>query len=102
MPDRKACAASASARSAPAIDGLANIVGGIRDSETARPFVTITEPHFDETFEFNLKGIFHLMKALAPGRRERGSGAIIVNVSSDALYVTGAHLPVSGGLWPSL
>lgn len=59
------------------IDVLVNVVGGIRDTELKRAFVSMTEQRFDETFELNLKGTFHLVQQVAPGMLERGYGKII-------------------------
>lgn len=64
----------------PAIDVLINIVGGVR-GELAAALLTMPEERWDSTFELNLKGIFHLVRALAPGMRERQYGRI-VNISS--------------------
>ena len=63
------------------IDILVNVVGGIRDSQLKRPFVTMTEERFDDTFTLNLKGCFHMVQLIAPGMLERRSGKI-VNIGS--------------------
>jgi NAD(P)-dependent dehydrogenase (short-subunit alcohol dehydrogenase family) len=62
------------------IDVLVNIVGGIR-GDLAAPVLTMAEERWDSTFELNLKGIFHLVRALAPGMLQRQYGRI-VNISS--------------------
>lgn len=62
------------------IDVLVNIVGGVR-GELAAPVLTMSEERWDSTFDLNLKGIFHLVRALAPGMLERRYGRI-VNISS--------------------
>lgn len=59
------------------IDVLVNVVGGIRDTELNRPFVSMSEQRFDETFDFNLKGTFHLVQQTAPGMLARRYGKII-------------------------
>ncbi len=62
------------------IDVLINIVGGIRGDLVA-PMLTMSEERWDSTFELNLKGIFHLVRRIAPGMLERQYGRI-VNISS--------------------
>ncbi len=62
------------------IDVLVNVVGGIR-GELAAPLLDMTEARWDATFELNLKGIFHLVRRIAPGMLERRHGRI-VNLSS--------------------
>ncbi|WP_445503462.1 SDR family NAD(P)-dependent oxidoreductase [Microvirga sp. G4-2] len=63
------------------VDALINVVGGIRSTEISVPMTEMDEARWDDTFAFNIKGIFHLVKALAPGMQERRRGRI-VNVSS--------------------
>lgn len=63
------------------IDILVNVVGGIRDSELKRPFMTMLESRFDDTFTLNLKGGFHLIQLIAPGMLERAYGKVI-NIGS--------------------
>jgi len=65
----------------PNIDVLINVVGGIRGGELAEPFMTMTEKRFNDTFEMNLKGIFHLVRRVGHGMLARGYGRI-VNISS--------------------
>lgn len=64
----------------PSIEALVNVVGGIRGALTA-PVLTMSEERWDSTFDLNLKGIFHLVRALAPGMLQREYGRI-VNISS--------------------
>jgi NAD(P)-dependent dehydrogenase (short-subunit alcohol dehydrogenase family) len=47
------------------------------------PCLEIDEAQFDKMIEINLKSAFRLMKAIAPGMCDRGSGAI-VNIASVA------------------
>lgn len=47
------------------------------------PLLTAEEGHWDKTFEINVKGYFHLARAVVPLMRERGGGKI-VNVASVA------------------
>lgn len=63
------------------IDILVNVVGGIRDSELKRPFMTMLESRFDDTFKLNLKGGFHLIQLIAPDMLERAYGKVI-NIGS--------------------
>ena len=63
------------------IDVLINVVGGIRDTELLKPLLNISEQRWDDTFDLNLKGIFHLVRALVPGMCDQGAGTI-VNISS--------------------
>jgi NAD(P)-dependent dehydrogenase (short-subunit alcohol dehydrogenase family) len=63
------------------IDILVNVVGGIKDTELKRPFITMTESRFDDTFTLNLKGSFHLVQLIAPCMMERAYGKI-VNIGS--------------------
>ena len=71
----------AAAARLPNIDVLINVVGGIRGGELAEPFMTMTEKRFNDTFEMNLKGIFHLVRRVGQGMLARGYGRI-VNISS--------------------
>jgi len=75
------------------VDVLVNVVGGVRGELTA-PLLTMTEERWDSTFELNLKGIFHLVRLLAPGMRQRAYGRI-VNVSS-VTYAGDARQPEYG------
>jgi NAD(P)-dependent dehydrogenase (short-subunit alcohol dehydrogenase family) len=63
------------------IDILVNVVGGIKDTELKRPFVTMSEQRFDDTFTLNLKGSFHLIQIIAPMMIANRSGKI-VNIGS--------------------
>lgn len=63
------------------VDILVNVVGGIRFEEIYQPFYEIAESRWNDTFDFNLKGIFHLAKRLCPGMQAHGRGAM-VNISS--------------------
>ena len=63
------------------VDILVNVVGGIRFKEIYKPFYEVPESRWNDTFEFNLKGIFYLVRRLCPGMQARGRGAV-VNISS--------------------
>jgi NAD(P)-dependent dehydrogenase (short-subunit alcohol dehydrogenase family) len=49
----------------------------------AEPFLAITPEHWDTSFQVNVGGVFHTIRAFAPSMIERGSGNIIT-VSSIA------------------
>lgn len=63
------------------IDILANIVGGIRGGGLREPILQMSEQRWDETFELNLKGSFHLVQRVGGGMLERQYGKIL-NISS--------------------
>jgi 3-oxoacyl-[acyl-carrier protein] reductase len=63
------------------IDVLVNAVGGIRSRRLYTPFLEIEEAQWRATFDLNLMGGFHMIRAFAPGMLERGVGRI-VNVAS--------------------
>lgn len=59
------------------IDILVNNAGVVRET----PALSHSDDDWDAVLDTNLKGMFFLAKALAPGMRERGGGSII-NVAS--------------------
>ncbi|MCY4757157.1 SDR family NAD(P)-dependent oxidoreductase [Pelomonas aquatica] len=59
------------------IDILVNNAGVVRET----PALSHSEDDWDAVLDTNLKGMFFLAQALAPGMRERGGGSII-NVAS--------------------
>lgn len=63
------------------VDILVNLVGGLRSNQLYTPFLEMTEAQWRATFDLNLMGGFHLIRAFAPGMMERGWGRI-VNVAS--------------------
>lgn len=65
----------------PRIDVLVNVVGGIRSETLYQPLLEMSEERLDETMALNLKGIFHLVRLVAPGMIADGYGRI-VNFSS--------------------
>jgi len=77
-----------------AIDILVNVVGGIRSAELAVPILTMSEERWNETFEINLKGIFHLVRRIGQGMLARRYGRI-VNISS-VTYAGDAFQPEYG------
>jgi len=60
---------------------LINVVGGIRGGELVTPLLGMTEERFDSTFALNLKPLFWMVQAIAPGMVAGKKGAI-VNISS--------------------
>ncbi len=58
------------------IDVLVNVVGGVRGG-LAVSLAQMTEARWTETFDLNLKGILLLVRALAPGMKQRGYGRIV-------------------------
>ncbi|HSN86329.1 MAG TPA: glucose 1-dehydrogenase [Thermoanaerobaculia bacterium] len=59
------------------------------------PILTAEEGHWDKTFEVNVKGYMHVVRAAVPLMKERGGGAI-VNVASVAGLVPHTGLGVYG------
>jgi NAD(P)-dependent dehydrogenase (short-subunit alcohol dehydrogenase family) len=62
-------------------DVLVNIVGGLPGLDLTQTFFDLDEDRWDATFDLNLKGLFNLVQALAPGMMARGYGRI-VNIGS--------------------
>jgi 3-oxoacyl-[acyl-carrier protein] reductase len=63
------------------VDILVNVVGGVKATAVYESFLTMSEERWNNTFELNLKGTFHLVQMTAPGMIERKRGKII-NFSS--------------------
>ncbi|MEZ5739715.1 MAG: SDR family NAD(P)-dependent oxidoreductase [Burkholderiaceae bacterium] len=63
------------------IDILVNVVGGVRGEPLTMPLLGMTEQRFDATFDLNLKGLFWMVQATAPGMVARSRGSIL-NISS--------------------
>lgn len=59
------------------------------------PILTAEESHWDKTFEVNVKGYMHVVRAAVPLMKERGGGSI-VNVASVAGMVPHSGLGVYG------
>ncbi|MDO5706716.1 MAG: SDR family oxidoreductase [Paracoccus sp. (in: a-proteobacteria)] len=72
-----AAEAAAFAKAAGEIDVLINTVGGIRSRQLYTPFLEMTEEQWRTTFDLNLMGTLHLVRAFAPGMIERGAGRIV-------------------------
>ena len=59
------------------IDVLINTVGGIRSRQLYTPLLEMTEEQWRATFDLNLMGPFHLIRAFAPGMKQQGVGRIV-------------------------
>jgi len=65
------------------IDGLVNLVGGLRGTTLYARLAEIDEERWNGTFELNLKGIYRLVRAFGPQMHARGRG-VIINTASVA------------------
>lgn len=88
-PDDAAAIAAAAAEAFGPPDILVNNVG-IGDAGDGPPH-KLTEEAFDRTLKINLKGAWLVSKAVLPGMRARGAGAI-VNISSLASLAGGFQM----------
>jgi len=88
-PDEAAAIASAAEKAFGPPDILVNNVG-IGDAGDGPPH-KLTEEAFDRTLKINLKGAWLVTKAVLPGMRDRGAGAI-VNISSLASLAGGFQM----------
>lgn len=59
------------------IDVLVNTVGGLRSPKLYTPMLEMTEEQLRATFDLNLMGGFHLIRAFAPGMIDRRAGRIV-------------------------
>lgn len=59
------------------------VVNNAGTTHRNQPLMNVDEASFDKVFAVNVKSIFHMVKAVVPLMRERGSGSII-NVGSVA------------------
>lgn len=59
------------------IDVLVNLVGGIRSPRLYTPFLDMDESQWRATFDLNLMGCFHLIRAFAPGMLQARLGRIV-------------------------
>ena len=71
------------------VDILVNNAGVVREG----PALLQTEQDWDAVIDTNLKGMFFVAQALAPGMRERGGGSIINVASILGLRQAGGVLP---------
>lgn len=65
----------------PPIDGLVNLVGGVRGSRLYVPLAEIDDERWSGTLALNLDGIRHLARAFGPAMVVRGGGAIVNTAS---------------------
>lgn len=78
-----------------AFGGVDVLVNNAATSPHFGPLLAAEESHWDKTFEVNVKGYVHLIRACVPLMRERGGGSI-VNVASVAGLVPHTGLGVYG------
>jgi NAD(P)-dependent dehydrogenase (short-subunit alcohol dehydrogenase family) len=78
-----------------AFGGVDILVNNAAASPHFGPLLTAHESHWDKTFEVNVKGYVHTIRACVPLMRERGGGTI-VNVASIAAFTPHAGLGVYG------
>lgn len=71
------------------IDILVNNAGVVREGEA----LAQSEQDWDAVIDTNLKGMFFVAQALAPGMRERGGGAVVNVASILGLRQAGGVLP---------
>lgn len=83
------------ARAVEAFGGVDVLVNNAATSPHFGPIVEAEESHWDKTFEVNVKGYMHAIRACVPRMRERGGGSI-VNVASVAGMVPHSGLGVYG------
>lgn len=85
------------ARAHEAFGGIDVLVNNAATNPHFGPLLDAGESQWDKTFEVNLKGYVHAIRAAVPRMRERGGGAI-VNVASVAGLVPHGGLGVYGVL----
>lgn len=83
------------ARAREAYGGVDVAINNAATSPHFGPILTAEESHWDKTFEVNVKGYMHVVRAAVPLMKERGGGTI-VNVASVAGMVPHSGLGVYG------
>lgn len=83
------------ARAREAYGGVDIAINNAATSPHFGPILTAEEGHWDKTFEVNVKGYMHVVRAAVPLMKERGGGSI-VNVASVAGMVPHSGLGVYG------
>ena len=78
-----------------AFGGVDILVNNAATNPHFGPLLAAEESHWDKTFEVNVKGYVHTIRACVPLMRERGGGAV-VNVASVAGMVPHGGLGVYG------
>jgi NAD(P)-dependent dehydrogenase (short-subunit alcohol dehydrogenase family) len=92
---RAADAEALAARAEEAFGGMDILVNNAATSPYFGPLLEAEESHWDKTFEVNVKGYVHMMRACVPRMRARGGGRII-NIASVAGLVPHGGLGVYG------
>ena len=92
---RAADAEALAARAEEAFGGVDILVNNAATSPHFGPLLEAEESHWDKTFEVNVKGYVHMMRACVPRMRARGGGRII-NIASVAGLVPHSGLGVYG------
>lgn len=82
-------------RAREAYGGVDILVNNAATNPHFGPLLDAEESHWDKTFEVNVKGYVHLIRACVPLMRERGGGSII-NVASVAGMMPHSGLGVYG------
>src|SRR4051794_20532953 len=85
------------ARAREAFGGVDVLVNNAATNPHFGPLLEASESQWDKTFEVNVKGYVHAIRACVPLMRERGGGAI-VNVASVAGLIPHGGLGVYGVL----
>ena len=83
------------AQAVKAFGGIDVLVNNAATSPHFGPIVEAEESHWDKTFEVNVKGYMHAIRACVPRMRERGGGSI-VNEASVAGMIPHSGLGVYG------
>src|SRR5215210_172990 len=83
------------ARTREAFGGVDILVNNAATSPHFGPLLDAAEPQWDKTFEVNVKGYVHTIRACVPLMRERGGGRII-NIASVAGMIPHSGLGVYG------
>jgi NAD(P)-dependent dehydrogenase (short-subunit alcohol dehydrogenase family) len=83
------------ARAEEAFGGIDVLVNNAAASPHFGPLLTASETQWDKTFEVNVKGYVHAIRACEPRMRKRGGGAVI-NVASVAGLAPHSGLGVYG------
>ena len=86
------------ARAEEAFGGIDVLVNNAATSPHYGPLLSAEETQWDKTFEVNVKGYVHAIRACVPRMRKRGGGSIgsIINVASVAGLVPHSGLGVYG------
>jgi NAD(P)-dependent dehydrogenase (short-subunit alcohol dehydrogenase family) len=83
------------ARAEEAFGGIDVLVNNAATNPHFGPLLTVDEAQWDKTFEVNVKGYFHAIRACVPRMQRRGGGAVI-NIASVVGLVPHSGLGVYG------